>query len=69
MRFEPVRHARLDRGLSVAEVAQAANRSLGWIYAVERGLITPGREEAKAIATLLGAEVKDLFRRIRGEEN
>ena len=68
MRFEPVRKARIARGLPAAAVAQTADRSLGWVYAVERGLITPGRKEADAVATLLDTEADALFSRVREDE-
>ncbi len=67
MNFMPVRHKRLEEGLSVAAVAQTARRSMGWVYALERGVLTPGRTEAEAIARLLDTEIDALFPRVRDE--
>ena len=68
MYFETVRTARLSAGLPVAAVAQAAGRSIGWVYALERGLLTPARSDAEKIAELLNADVGELFSRLREEE-
>lgn len=61
LQFDPIRQARLSAGFSMAEVAQAADRSLGWIYALERGLVKPGRPQAEAVARLLDKSVEELF--------
>ena len=65
MRFAPLRTARVKAGFRVAEIAQAAGRSLGWVYALERGLVTPSRMDAEAIAKLLRVKPEDLFSSIR----
>lgn len=67
MRFEPVRGARIDAGLPQAALAQAIGRSLGWVYAVERGLTRPNQADAATIARMLGRPVEDLFTRVRPE--
>ena len=69
MRFESVRKRRLDAGLPVAALAQAAGRTIGWVYSLERGLVAPSRADAEKIADLLSADVDQLFSRIREEQN
>lgn len=68
MRFEEVRRQRIRQGLSSAVVAQAVDRSLGWLYSIERGLTRPSRSDAEAIGALLRVPPDDLFTRIRDEE-
>ena len=67
IRFEPVRKARIDAGITVAVVAQAADKTGGWVGALERGLVTPSRADAERIAALFGVDVETLFSRIREE--
>ena len=65
IRFEGIRKARIAAGLSMAEVAQAAGKSIGWVYAAERGLLAPSQEDAEAIARLIGKPTERLFSRLR----
>ncbi len=69
MRFENVRRVRRARGLPAAAVAQAAGKSLGWWYSVERGLTAPCRADAEAIAEVLDADADTLFAKIRDERD
>jgi len=67
MRFENLRDVRLRAGFSLAEVAQAAGHSIGWVWQVERGLLRPARGDAEEIAALLDTQPEELFGRIREE--
>lgn len=65
MKFEPVRSARETAGLPLAAIAQATGHSLGWVYQLERSLVSPRRHDAEAIARLLGKAADELFSKIR----
>ncbi|MFI9005074.1 helix-turn-helix domain-containing protein [Streptomyces sp. NPDC053541] len=55
-----VRRLREGRGLSVADVAQAAGRSKWAIYKIERGQNQPSPHVYAALRTLLQATDEDL---------
>ena len=65
MRFENVRAKRIEAQLPAVAVAQAANRSLAWVYAVERGVLSPSLEDAEKVASLLESRPDELFSVIR----
>lgn len=65
MDFEPIRDKRIEAGVSQAAIAQVADKSLNWVYRLERRLLTPSRPDAEKVATLLGEPVDSLFSRVR----
>ncbi len=47
--------------MTQADIAQVADKSMTWVYNMERGVVTPTRKDADAIAALLGVTTKELF--------
>ena len=68
MKFARVRGARLDAKMAMADIAQVTDKSMTWVYNLERGIVTPTREDAEAMAALLGVGADDLFEKIREDE-
>ena len=56
-----LRALRKSRGLTLAQVAEALDRSVGWMSQVERDLSEPDRTEVKALADVFGVSVSTLF--------
>lgn len=57
-----IRKRRLLLGLSLKQIAAAANRSHGWLLNVERGIGNPPSEALTAIAVALGDDPKEYLR-------
>lgn len=57
-----IRKRRLTLGLSLKEVAAAANRSHGWLLNLERGIGNPTSESLTAVAVKLGDDPKEYLR-------
>ncbi len=56
-----LRALRKSRGLTLAEVADAMDRSIGWMSQVERDLSAPNMDEIKALARVLDVSVSTFF--------
>ena len=59
---QTVRARRKARGLTQAQLAEAADLSEEWIRRIERGVGAPSFDVIEALATALGASAGDLFR-------
>lgn len=57
-----LRALRKARGLTLAQMAEALDRSVGWLSQVERGLSDPSVSDLREMATLLDVSVSSLFR-------
>lgn len=57
-----MRALRKARGLKLADLAEAAGRSTGWLSQVERGLSEPGITDLRHLAEHLDVAVSSLFR-------
>lgn len=57
-----VRALRKARGMTLAELALALGRSVGWVSQVERGLSAPSIADLKAIAALFGQPLGFFFK-------
>ncbi len=62
-----LRRARLERGLTLREVAEAAGESLGHLSEVERGRKEPSSEVLAAICVALGLDLVDLLQAAQWE--
>jgi transcriptional regulator with XRE-family HTH domain len=58
---QEVKALRLERGLSQAELAEAAGTSEEWIRRIERGARSPSFDTLEAISRALGVTVARLF--------
>lgn len=56
-----IRALRKARGLTLAVMADALSKSVGWLSQVERGLSDPGISDLRAMAALLDVSVSSLF--------
>lgn len=56
-----VRARRKARGLTQAQLSEAAHLSEEWVRRIERGVGTPSFDALEAMASALGASVADLF--------
>lgn len=56
-----LRALRKSRGLTLAEMADALERSVGWLSQVERDLSDPSVSDLRQIASVLGVSVSMLF--------
>lgn len=56
-----IRAIRKARGLTLAALAQALGRSVGWLSQVERDLSTPGFADLRALAEALGVPLSLFF--------
>ncbi|MEM9970396.1 MAG: cupin domain-containing protein [Pseudomonadota bacterium] len=56
-----LRVLRKSRGLTLAEVAERLNRSVGWMSQVERDLSAPDMSEIRALADVLKVSVNSFF--------
>lgn len=56
-----IRRLRELRGMTVANLAQAAGISVHFVYSIEQGRKQPAVATAGRIAAALGAELKDLL--------
>lgn len=56
-----IRALRKARGLTLAEAALGAGRSLGWMSQVERGLSTPSVDDLRRLAAALDAPLSLFF--------
>lgn len=54
-----IRRRRLQLGLSLREVAAAANQSHGWLVTLEKGQGNPPSEALTAIAVMLGDDPRE----------
>lgn len=65
-----VRALRKARGLTLIDLAQALDRSVGWLSQVERDLSTPSIADLGRMATLLDVDVSSLLQtdNVPGEE-
>ena len=61
MALSPLRHARLDAGLTLFDVQQRAVIPQCRLSLVERGLVAPRRDEQERLADVLGREIASLF--------
>lgn len=57
-----LRALRKSRGLTLAQLAAAVGRSVGWVSQVERGLSDPAIADLRKLAAGLGVSVSMLFR-------
>jgi transcriptional regulator with XRE-family HTH domain len=57
-----IKKRRLSLGLSLKDVAAAANRSHGWLYAIEQGTGNPTAESLTAVAVKLGDDPREYLR-------
>jgi transcriptional regulator with XRE-family HTH domain len=57
----PVRHARIDRNLTLHRLSTKAAVSMGRLSLIERGLEQPTPEEQRRIAKALRRAARDLF--------
>lgn len=57
-----LRALRKARGLTLADLAQAMGRSVGWVSQVERDISEPSITDLRAFAKLLDVSVSSLFR-------
>lgn len=62
-----LRRIRLDRGLTLREVAQAARVSMPYLSEIERGRKEPSSEILAGVCTALGLTIVDLLDETRGE--
>lgn len=60
---QDLRVLRKRRGMTLAEVAEAMGRSVGWLSQVERNLSEPSREEIDQFAEIFGISVTSFFGR------
>ena len=58
---QEVKSLRLERGLSQAQLAEAAGTSEEWIRRIERGARSPSFDTLEAISGALGVTVARLF--------
>ncbi|WP_292416450.1 XRE family transcriptional regulator [Mesorhizobium sp.] len=56
-----IRALRKARGLTLAEIAQKLDRSVGWVSQVERGLSIPSLGDLRAFAELFGVPLSLFF--------
>jgi len=56
-----LRAIRIEKGLSVAQLANQVGISDSFYYKIERGVRNPTLELAKEISDLLGSSIDDLF--------
>ncbi|MFN7106865.1 MAG: helix-turn-helix domain-containing protein [Brevundimonas sp.] len=56
-----VRRARIAQGLSIEELALAADRSYSYVGEIERGLRNPTLQVVQAISTALGVPASSLL--------
>ena len=63
-----VRALRKARKMTLTELAEAVNRSVGWLSQVERDISKPSLEEMKAIADQLSAPISIFFGNAVGPE-
>lgn len=59
---EDIRSLRRSRGMTLADLAGAIGRSIGWLSQVERGRTTPSVRDLGAIAARLGVNISVFFR-------
>lgn len=57
-----IRSLRKSRGMTLAQLAYAVDRSVGWLSQVERGQTTPSVHDLDAISDLLGVTISFFFR-------
>jgi transcriptional regulator with XRE-family HTH domain len=57
-----IRDLRRERGLTLAQLAEAAGLSIGHLSQVERGLSTPTIRQLQAVSTALGVRIGWFFR-------
>ncbi len=62
-----MRSARAVHRINQKQVGQVCGKSQVWASLVERGLVTPNRDDATRIAQLLGAPAEALFPEIATE--
>lgn len=62
-----LRRIRLDRGLTLREVAQAARVSMPYLSEIERGRKEPSSEILAGVCAALGLTIVDLLDETRGE--
>ncbi|MEO0918237.1 MAG: helix-turn-helix domain-containing protein [Pseudomonadota bacterium] len=60
---QDLRVLRKRRGMTLADVAEAMGRSVGWLSQVERNLSEPSDAELGALAKILGVTVASFFGR------
>ncbi|MEO0391505.1 MAG: helix-turn-helix domain-containing protein [Pseudomonadota bacterium] len=61
-----LRALRKGRGLTLAGMAEALGRSVGWLSQVERDLSSPSISDLREIAALLGVPISMLFKHDAG---
>lgn len=59
---EDIRALRRARGMTLAELAAALGRSVGWLSQIERGLATPSVDDLGRIAAQFGRSISFFFR-------
>lgn len=57
----PIRQARIDRGLTLKQVADVVGTDPGNLSRIERGEQFPGRDLARALADHLGLTVEQVL--------
>ena len=61
-----LKRARLERGLTLEDVASRAGLTRGWLSKVENFRVTPSLPALSAICNALGLELSELFSGIEG---
>jgi transcriptional regulator with XRE-family HTH domain len=56
-----IREIRERQGLPQYRLAQALDRSAGWLWKIETGQVLPGPEDRRRIAEILSTPEADLF--------
>lgn len=57
-----IKKRRLQLGMTLKEVADAANRSHGWLHSLEKGEGNPTSESLTAVAVKLGDDPREYLR-------
>ena len=60
--MEIIKKLRLEKGLSAKQLGEKAGISWRYIYMIENDECNPSLKKLKAIAEVLGIEIKDLFK-------
>ena len=61
-----IRYLRKKKGLSLQQVADHLQRSVGFVSQIERGISRPARQDLEAIAALLEVDYSSLFSERQG---
>ncbi len=61
MTASPLKHSRIDGGLTLFELGRRTRINPGRLSMIERRLVKPRRDEMERLATALQIESRDLF--------